>query len=114
MKFKISHIALLALLSISSPLFAAKMTTWSKISQIVIHDWSGVIIYLEDTTAASAEGCSLKDRVLLEPTHYLFDIAYSSALSSLHTNKTVRFFVDSCKPFGSETIPVLKRIDLLK
>ena len=85
-------IFILIILAVSQNGHTAKITSWTKIDQIIVHDWAGIVIYLEDQNSSEPEGCTYKNQILLEPNHYLFDTAYSSILSSFHSNKNIRFF----------------------
>ncbi|MCW8879703.1 MAG: hypothetical protein OQK04_15680 [Kangiellaceae bacterium] len=105
-------ILVLILVFISVNAEAATMTSWTKTSQVVVHDWAGVLVYFEDQSAAASEGCDFKEMALLEPTHYLFDAAYSTILSAVQSKSETRYFVNGCKQFGAKTIPVIARVDI--
>jgi len=104
-------ICLLLMFLCSSP-FADTMSKWTKLDQVIVHDWVGVLVLFSEQSAVEAEGCDHKNQAVLEPSHYLFNGAYSAVLSALHSQNESRYFVSGCRQFGSKTIPIIKRIDL--
>lgn len=95
----------------STVALSATLSPYTKITTIEVHDWAGIIIHLEDQ-AVKNEGCGFQSSLRLKQDHYLFNTAYSTILSALHSNSDIRFFVDGCEDHGDKTIPIIKRIDI--
>lgn len=92
--------------------YANSTFTTTKIKTLIVHDYGGILVVLQDNTVPSAEGCNVQKQVILRRDHYLFKELYASLLAAFHHKTSISGVVNGCYNINNVTsIPIITRLD---
>jgi hypothetical protein len=111
-KFKFLKVLIGMLLILNCNSALAGFTKWSKVKHVVVHDYGGLIVVLEDGSAVTPYGCDVNDQINIRGDHYQIEAVLSVLLSAFHGKSEVRLWLSGCSGVGSKSYPKGTRVDI--